>query len=84
MENYIFFIEITGVIVRQQEIVFTIYIVSSCLHIQKISQSVIIAPDFAVHIFCRELEINTIDEYQIPDHVSDKNTLEMLIGNMKK
>lgn len=47
------------------------------------SQSFIIEPDFVVHMFCVDVEINAIGEYQIPDYVSDTNTFEIIIGNMK-
>ena len=35
-------------------------------------------------MFFRDVEINEIGDYKIPKHGTDQNTLEILIGNMKK
>ena len=53
-------------------------------HIQKINLSFVIEFDFAVHMFCRDLEMNTIGNYKIPKHVTDQNTHEILMENTKK
>ena len=50
----------------------------------KINLSLAIESDFAVHVFCRDVEMNTIGHYMIPKHVTDQNTLEVLMENMKK
>lgn len=36
-----------------------------------------------MHIFCGDVEISTIREYHISDHVSDTNTLKSIIENIK-
>ena len=43
-----------------------------------------IGSDFAVHMFCRDMEINKIGDHKISKHVTDQNTLEILIENLKK
>ena len=35
-------------------------------------------------MFCRDGGRNTIGDYRIPKHLTDQNTLEILIENMKK
>ena len=50
-------------------------------HIQK---SFVIESDFAVHVFYRDVEIDKIGDYKIPKHVTDQNSLEILIKMMKK
>ena len=47
------------------------------------NQSLEIESDFAVNVFSREVEMNTIGDYKIPKHVTDQNTLEILIENKK-
>ena len=49
----------------------------------KINLPLVIESDFAVNVFCRDVEINTRD-YKFPNHVTDQNNLEILIENMKK
>ena len=43
-----------------------------------------IESDFAIHVFCKDVEMNTIGDYKIPKYVTDQNTLEILMENMKK
>ena len=50
----------------------------------KINPSLLVESDFAVLVFCRDVEMNTIRGYKIPKHVTDENTLEILIENTKK
>ena len=50
----------------------------------KISLSLIIESDFAVHVFFRDVEMNSIGYYKIPHRVTDQNTLEILIETVKK
>ena len=46
----------------------------------KINLSLVIESDFAVLVFCRHREMNTIGDYKIPKHVTDQqNSLEILI-----
>ena len=35
-------------------------------------------------MLCKDVEMNTIGDYKIPKHVTDKNTLEILMENRKK
>ena len=35
-------------------------------------------------MFCRDMEMNTIGDYKIPKHVTNQNTLEILMENMKR
>ena len=60
-----------------------LYASSSNLHIQK-SIFLVTESDFAVRVFCRDVEMNTIEDNNIPKHVPDQNTLEILMENMKK
>lgn len=48
------------------------------------NQSIIIDPDFAVYVLRGDVEMNTIGEYETPDHLSDPNTLEIFIGNVNR
>ena len=50
----------------------------------KINQSLVIESDFAVHVFCGYVEINEIGDYKIPKPVTDQNSLEIQIENVKK
>ena len=50
----------------------------------KINLSLEIQPDFAVHMFCKEVEMNSIFDHTIPKYETDQNILEILIENMKK
>ena len=50
----------------------------------KINLSLVIQSDFAVHVFCRDVEMNTVGNYKIPKHVTDQNSLEILIENIRK
>ena len=50
----------------------------------KINLSLEIESDFAVHVFCRDVEINKIGDYNISKHVTDQKFLEILIKNTKK
>ena len=50
----------------------------------KFNLSVIIESDFAVHVLCRDVDMNTIGDYKICKDVTDQNTLEVLVENMKK
>ena len=50
----------------------------------KINPSLVIQSDFAVHVFCRDVEMNTVGNYKIPKHVTDQNSLEILIENIRK
>ena len=35
-------------------------------------------------MFCRDVKINAIRDNKIPKHVTDQNTLQILMENMKK
>ena len=74
-------IEITGGVVRQQETLICIIIKSPY---PKINLFLVIESDFAVYVFSRNVEMNTIGHYKIPKHVIGQNTLEILIENTKK
>ena len=64
-------------VVRQQE---TLIIWSSIKSPNpKINLSLVIESDFAVYVFCIEVEINKIGDYNIPKHVTDQNSLEIQI-----
>ena len=67
---------------KQQETLIICNIIKSPY--PKINLSLVIESNFAVHVFCRDVEMNTIGDYKIPKHVTDQNTLEILIENMKK
>ena len=67
---------------RQQE---TLIICSSIKSpYPQINLSLLIKDDFAVHVFYRDMEMRTIEDYKIPKYVMGQNTLEILIENMKK
>ena len=52
-------------VVRQQE---TLIIFSSINSpYPKINLSLVIESDFAIHVFCRDVEINKIGDYKIPN-----------------
>ena len=69
-------------VIRQQE---TLIICSSTKSpYPKINLSLVIESDFAVHVFCRDVERNKIEDYKIPKHVTDQNSFEILIENMNK
>ena len=65
-------------VVKQQETLICSIIKSPY---PKINLSLIIESDFTVNVFCRHVEIGN---YKIPKHVTDQNTLEILIENTKK
>ena len=69
-------------VVRQQDTVIICHIIK-CPY-PKISLSLLIESNFTAHVFCNDVELKTIGEYQIPKTVNDQNTLEILIENMKK
>ena len=48
----------------------------------KINLPLVIESDFAVYVFCRGEEMNTTGD-KISEHVTDQNTLEILIENKK-
>ena len=50
----------------------------------KINLSLVIESDFVVHVFCSDVEINAIEDDKITKHVTDQNTLEILMENTKK
>ena len=79
MGNKIFLIEITGVLLLGSKKHLQ-YVASSNLHIQK-SMFLVIESDFVVHVFCRDVEINTREDYKIPKHVIDENAIEILMEN---
>ena len=60
-----------------------LYAASSNPHIQK-SKSLVIKSNFTVHVFCRHVEMNTIGNYKISKHETDKNTHEILMKSTKK
>ena len=37
-----------------------------------------------MYVFCRDVEMKAIKEFKIPKHVTDQNTLEILIEKTKK
>lgn len=43
---------------------------------QKINQSVIIDPDFAIHVFC-DVDINTIVEYILKDFIENMRKMDI-------
>ena len=43
--------------------------------------SLVIESDFIVHVFCKNVEMNTIGDYKILKHVTYRNTLEILTEN---
>ena len=63
--------------VRQQDTLIICNIIKSPY--PKINLSLVIESDFAVHV-----EINKIGDYKVSKHVTDQNSLEILIENMKK
>ena len=68
-------------VIKQQETLIICIVIKSP-H-PKIKLSLVIESDFAVHVFCRDVKINKIGNYKIPKHVTDQNSLEILIENMK-
>lgn len=46
--------------------------------------SMVIEPDLAVRVFCSDVEMSAIGEYRISKHVTEENTLQILMENMKK
>ena len=69
-------------VIRQQETLIICSIIKSPY--PKINLSLVIESDFAVHVFCRDVERNKIEDYKIPKHETDQNSLEILIENMNK
>lgn len=69
-------------VVRQRDALIICHIVKSPS--PQISLSLVIEKDFAVHVFCSGVEINSIGEYTIPTRVTNVNTLEVLLENMKE
>ena len=68
-------------IVRQQQTLICSIIKSPY---PKINLFLVIESNFAVYAFCWDMEINKIGDYKIPKHVTDQNSLEIPIVNMKK
>ena len=60
-----------------------LYSAASNPHIQK-PICLLTESEFAVHVFCWDVEIKTIEGNKILRHVTDKNTPEILIVNMKR
>ena len=50
----------------------------------KTNLSLVIESDFVVHMFCSDVKIDTIVEYNVPKHITDQNTLKILTENKKK
>ena len=69
-------------VVRQKETLIICSIIKFLY--PKTNLSLVIESDFAVHVFCRDVESNKIEDYKIPKHVADQNSLEILIKSMKK
>ena len=46
--------------------------------------TLVMESDFAGHVFCRYVEMNKIEDYKIPKHVTDQNSLEILIEKTNK
>ena len=69
-------------VVRQQETL----IISSIIKFPypEINLFLVIESDFAIYMSCRDVEMNTIGNYNIPKCVTDQSILEILIENMKK
>ena len=43
-----------------------------------------IKSDFAIYVFCRDVEISSIGNYKIPKYVTGQNSLETLMKSIKK
>ena len=66
---------LTGSVVRQQETLIICRIIKSP-H-SKINLPLVIESDFAVHVFCRDVEINKIGDCKILKHVTNQNYIEI-------
>ena len=64
-------------VVKQQETLIICSIIKSSY--PQIILSLVIESDFAVHVFCRDVEINKIGDDKIRKHVTDQNSLVILI-----
>ena len=69
-------------VVWQQETLIICSIIKSPY--PKINQSLVIESDFAVHVFCSDVEMSAMGNFKISKHVTDQNTLEILLEKRKK